>query len=70
VPLDYTTGDRFSHDPALDQSPWPVLDKLRALAEAAPGSDAAKFLTVAARRACNRLGFALDQAIAALRAAA
>jgi hypothetical protein len=70
VPLDYTTGDRFSHDPALGQSPWPVLDKLRALAEAAPGSDAAKFLTVAARRACNRLGFALDQAIAALRAAA
>jgi hypothetical protein len=70
VPLDYTTGDRFSHDPALGQSPWPVLDKLRALAAAAPGSEAAKFLTVAARRACNRLAFALDQAIAALSAAA
>ena len=70
VPLDYTTGDRFSHDPALAQAPWPVLDKLRALAEAAPGSDAAKFLTVAATRARNRLGFALDQATAALRAAA
>ncbi len=70
VPLDYTIGDRFSHDPALAQAPWPVLDKLRALAEAAPGSDAAKFLTVAATRACNRLAFALDQATAALRAAA
>jgi len=69
VPLDYTTGDRFAHDPALAQSPWPVLDKLRALADATPGSDTAKFLTVAATRARNRLGYALDQAIAALRAA-
>jgi hypothetical protein len=69
VPLDYTTGDRFAHDPALAQSPWPVLDKIRALADTAPGSDAEKFLTVAATRARNRLGFALDQATAALRAA-
>ena len=70
VPMDYTTGDRFSHDPALGLSPWPVLDKLRALAEAAPGSDAAKFLTVAAIRARNRLAHALDQATSALHAAA
>lgn len=70
VPMDYTTGDRFSHDPALGLPPWPVLDKLRALAEATPGSDAEKFLTVAAIRARNRLGHALDQATLALNAAA
>ena len=70
VPLDYTTGDRFGHDPAFGQSPWPVLDTLRALSDAEPESDAAKFLTVAATRARNRLAFALDEATAALRGAA
>ena len=69
VPLDYTTGDRFAHDPALQQSPYPVLDPVRQLAAAAAGSDEARFLTVAARRACNRLGFAVQQATAALHAA-
>ena len=65
VPVDYTSGDRFDHDPALPQSPWPVLDPLRALAAAPDGSDEAKFAAVAAVRAANRLRHALDQAIAA-----
>ena len=60
VPMDYTTGDRFDHDPALAQAPYPVLDPVRALAAAEAGSDQARFLAVAAVRACNRLGFALD----------
>lgn len=62
VPLDYTTGDRFSHDPALPQSPWPVLDPLRRLAAAEAGSDAAKLLAVAAQRARNRVLHALGEA--------
>jgi hypothetical protein len=66
VPMDYTTGDRFDHDPALAQAPYPVLDPVRVLAETQAGSDRARFLTVAAVRACNRLAFALDEANAAL----
>ena len=66
VPMDYTIGDRFSHDPALPQAAYPVLNPVRQLAVASPGSDQARFLGVGATRACNRLRFALDQAIAAL----
>jgi hypothetical protein len=66
VPLDYTTGDRFGHDPALPQTPWPALAPLRQMVSAVPGSDEASFLTVAARRAHNRLAYALEQAAAAL----
>jgi hypothetical protein len=66
VPMDYTTGDRFDHDPALAQAPYPMLDPVRALADAPAGSDRARFLTVAAVRACNRLAFALDEANTAL----
>jgi hypothetical protein len=66
VPMDYTTGDRFDHDPALGQAPYPVLDPVRRLAAALTGADESRFLAVAARRACNRLTFALDQAMAAL----
>lgn len=68
VPMDYTSGDRFDHDPALAQAAYPVLDPLRRLAASPAGSDEARFLSVAATRACNRLGFALDQAVAALAA--
>ena len=66
VPVDYTTGNRWDHDPALAQSPYPVLDSLRRLAAVPAGSDEARFLRVSAVRACNRLGHALE---AALRAA-
>ena len=67
VPADYTTGDRFTHDPALPQVPWPVLDPIRALAGAAPGE--AGFAAVDATRARNRLLHALRQAGRALDAA-
>jgi hypothetical protein len=63
VPLDYTEGDRFSHDPALPQPPWPSLQELRDLAEANPGSDAARFLAVGAARAKNRMLDGLRQAV-------
>jgi hypothetical protein len=66
VPLDYTTGDRFAHDPALPQTPWPALAPLRQLVAAKPSTDEAAFLTVAARRAHDRLAHALEQAVAAL----
>ncbi len=66
VPVDYTSGDRFSHDPALSQSPYPVLDPLRRLDAAAAGSGEVHFLAVAAVRACNRMAHALDEACAAI----
>ena len=68
VPMDYTTGDRFVHDPALPQMQYPVLDPLRQLAATEIGSDQAYFLTGGARRACNRLARALDEANGALEA--
>jgi hypothetical protein len=66
VPLGYTEGDRFTHDPALPQPAWPALQKLRELATAKPGSDAARFLAVEARRSRNRLQHALREAGEAL----
>ncbi len=64
VPLDYTKGDRFDHDPALGLAPWPVLDAMRRLAGTAPDSDDARFAEVSAIRAANRLRHALDMALA------
>jgi N-acetylated-alpha-linked acidic dipeptidase len=66
VPMDYTSGNRFEPDPALGQSVYPVLDPLRHLAETSADGDAAKFATVAARRAANRLAHALDEANACM----
>jgi hypothetical protein len=66
VPLDYTQGDRFTHDPALPQPAWPVLEPLRELARAEEGSEAVHLLTVSARRARNRVAHAVQQAMAAL----
>ena len=68
VPLDYTQGDRFRHDPALEQAPWPTLQPLRLLAEAL-GTPEAPFRLVAARQAYNRAALALRQAIEALEGA-
>ena len=65
VPIDYTHGNRFDHDPALKISAYPLLDPLRALAQAPAGSDAAKFAEVAAVRSVNRIAFAIERAIAA-----
>ena len=66
VPLDYSSGDRFAHDPAMGLPPWPVLEPLHALAKAAPDSDAAKFQAVAAARAANRVLAAVREANAVL----
>jgi hypothetical protein len=67
VPLDYTEGDRFRHDPALPLPAWPVLRPLQALAAATPGTDQARFLAVGAARATNRLLAAMDDLSALLR---
>jgi hypothetical protein len=69
VPMDYTQGDRFTHDPALPQPPWPTLQPLRNLAATKEGSDAAQFHIVSAMRARNRVAHALREANAALDAA-
>lgn len=64
VPMDYTRGDRFVHDPALAQSPWPILIPVEKLA-AVPQDDEDDigFHTVSARRAANRLSYALRNAL-------
>ena len=70
VPIDYTSGDRFAHDPALPIPAWASLQPLRALAGANPGSDAARFLVVDATRARNRVLHALRHANGVLQQAA
>ena len=69
VPMDYTTGDRFRHDPALPQPPWPALSPIRDLAAAGPDADAVRFATVDALRARNRIQHAVREATRALAAA-
>ncbi len=66
VPLDYTLGDRFAHDPALPLPAWPVLEPVRKLVAAELGSDAARLLAVSAIRARNRVSHALHDAQLAL----
>jgi hypothetical protein len=65
-PLYYTTGDRFTHDPALPLPAWPVLQPLRDLAKSTLGTDDARFLTVSATRGRNRLLHVLRVAASAL----
>lgn len=50
VPVDYTSGNRFIHDPALPMMPFPVLDPIRNLARLAPGTDEYRLAAVRARR--------------------
>jgi hypothetical protein len=59
--LEHSRGDRFIHEPALNQNAWPVLDSLRRLAAQPPGSDLFKFAHVDAVRSCNRLAWHLDK---------
>ena len=65
IPLDYTSGDRFQPDPALNQEPWPSLDPIRALAAASGETKAHQ--EVSAIRARNRLASALRATLAVLR---
>ena len=62
VPIDYTTGDRFAHDPALPVTAWASLQPARVLAATADGTDTAHFRMVDAIRARNRVLHALRRA--------
>ena len=62
VPVDYTLGDRFTHDPALAQNAYPILNSVRLLAGAGPSEDEFEFVVVQAMRARNRVAQALREA--------
>lgn len=64
VPLDYTTGNRFAHDPATPLAAWPVLEPIRRLAKTKTGDADEPFAKVDAVRARNRLLHGLRKAIA------
>ncbi len=53
VPLDYSRGERFDHDPALKLPPVPRLEAAARLAETAP--EALPFLVTALRRERNKI---------------
>jgi hypothetical protein len=67
VPLNYTRGERFRHDPALPQPAWPSLQALRDLAGCTPGTEDWAFHAVEARQSRNRILHALNQAADSLR---
>ena len=58
VPVDYTAGDRFGHDPALGQPALPSLADGGAV-------DDPRFAQTRLVRAANRVAFALREAVAA-----
>jgi hypothetical protein len=66
VPLNYTTGNRFSHDSALPHPAWPSLAGLRELASLPQGSPDQPFYAVHARQCRNLAAHALREAHAAL----
>ena len=68
VPLNYTTGHRFSHDSALPHPAWPSLAGLRELADLPQGSPDLPFYAVHARQCRNLAAHALREAHAALAA--
>jgi hypothetical protein len=70
VPLNYTYGDRFRHDPALTHPAWPSLEGLRELARLDSGSADLPFYVVHARQTRNRAAHALREANRALAAIA
>jgi hypothetical protein len=63
VPLDYTNGDRFVHDPALSQSAIPALADCERLAKLEPISAESLFLGSRLRRAANRVQKLLLEAL-------
>jgi len=70
VPLNYTSGNRFSHDSALPHPAWPALEGLRELAKLPQGSPDLPFYAVHARQSRNLVAHALREAQRALAAAA
>jgi hypothetical protein len=69
VPVDYTPGNRFIHNPALPMTAFPVLDPVRHLACLAPETDEYRLAAVHAQRGVNVINHALDTALDALRSA-
>ena len=70
VPLNYTYGDRFRHDPALTHPAWPALEGLRELARLDRASPEQSFYRVHARQTRNRVAHTLSEANRALAAIA
>ena len=70
IPVDYANGERFDPPAALPVPAWSALEPLRALAAVPDGTDEARFHTVDATRARNRVAHALREAKAALNEAA
>jgi hypothetical protein len=70
VPLNYTYGDRFRHDPAVTHPAWPSLEGLRELARLDNGSPDLPFFVVHARQTRNRIAHALREANRVLAAVA
>jgi hypothetical protein len=66
VPLNYTSGERFHHDPALPNVPWPSLAGLWELARLPAGSAETLFYVVHARQTRNRVAHVLREANAVL----
>ncbi|MBV9404215.1 MAG: M28 family peptidase [Acidobacteriaceae bacterium] len=62
VPLNYTFGDRFRHDPAVTHPPWPALEGLREMARLDEGSPDLPFYHVHARQTRNRVAHTLREA--------
>jgi hypothetical protein len=69
VPLNYTYGDRFRHDPALTHPAWPSLEGLRELAGQDKNTPDLLFYVVHARQTRNRVAHALREANRALASA-
>lgn len=67
VPIAYTAGDRFVHDPALAQQRIPALADTVRLASLEPGSDEHRFLATRLQRAANRVAYTLREALEVLR---
>lgn len=65
VPLHYTAGNRFDHDPAMPAPALQLLRDLPLLATLSPESDDARFLTTALIRKRNAVCAALREATAA-----
>lgn len=66
VPLGYSGGDRFGHDPALAMGPIPALDGAVAVADLEAGSDEYLFLRSRLVREVNRVADGLRRACAVL----
>ncbi|MGU3401642.1 M28 family peptidase [Brucellaceae bacterium D45D] len=63
VPINYTAGDRFVHDSAMPNSPWPALEGLRELARLDAHSSETLFYVTHARQTRNRVAHALGLAL-------